>query len=296
MGGSVFRRQTAALTVVLVGALGVAIAAQGGLQRQRLAWPVVEEAVLVPSPAAARIMSLGYRELVADLFWTRTLVYYGEGLSENLSLAWVDSLVATVNALDPLFRRPYRWGAFATTYKRGAATQEEFKASVRVLERGVKAFPEDHELLWLLGLRYTFDLAAADDAEKTRNAERGATYMERAMRAPGAPATYALSAAALRTRLGQTERALKELEEMILNTSDPRARAQLEARYRDLADAGAADAIAEEAKRFDAKWQADLPFAPPSLYVLMGDRPPRAMRRLDELAAPPTLEPTPELP
>lgn len=290
MGGFVFGRQTVALSVVFAGALAGAVVAQGGLQRERQTWPVVEEAVLVPAGTAARIMSLGYRELFADLFWTRTLVYYGEGLSENLSLAWVDALVGAVNALDPQFRRPYRWGAFATTYKNGAATQAEFEASVRVLERGVKAFPEDHELLWLLGLRYTFDLTPKDDAEKTRNAELGATYMERAMRAPGAPATYALSAAALRTRLGQTERALKELEEMILNTSDPRARAQLEAKYRDLADAGAADALAEEAKRFDAKWQAALPFAPPSLYVLVGDRPPRAMSRLDELAAPPTVE------
>ena len=91
---------------------------------------------MVPSPRFARIASAGYGELAADLAWARTLVYYGEGMDAGSSLAYVDPLLEVVNALDPWFYDPYRWGAFATTYRRSTSTQEEFLASIRVLERG----------------------------------------------------------------------------------------------------------------------------------------------------------------
>src|SRR5688572_14777230 len=53
------------------------------LARSRAGWPSIEERVFVPSPTAARVLSLGYGELAADLAWARTLVYYGDGMDKG---------------------------------------------------------------------------------------------------------------------------------------------------------------------------------------------------------------------
>src|SRR5215470_11935647 len=66
--------------------------------------------VTIPSPEAARIMSLGYSEMAADLAWVRMLVYYGNGLIHHNGMPDTEALVRLVNVLDPYFRKVYTWG------------------------------------------------------------------------------------------------------------------------------------------------------------------------------------------
>ena len=247
---------------------------------------------MVPSPRFARLASAGYNELAADLAWARTLVYYGEGMDEGSSLAYVDPLLSVVNALDPWFYPPYRWGAYATTYRRSTATQEEFLASIRVLERGLSRFPDDGDLHWLCGLRYAYDLHSDDPAQQARWRELGAGHLEKAVRLPGARPGLALLAATLRTELGQKDRALRELREMILNTDDVKARTRLEKRYGELASDLAKSAVAQAADELVSAWRANLPYAPTTFYILLGPRPRRL--GLEELTRPETVDVAPE--
>jgi hypothetical protein len=250
-------------------------------QRQALAlrraMPEIDAHVTMPAPAAARLLSLGHNELLADLTWIRTLVYYGDGLAQNHGMPDVEKLILLMNRLDPWFRRPYFWGAHATTYRRQEATQEEFRASADILRRAVARFPADYEMAWLLGLRLYFDLRSPDPQEQARLREEGAMYIERAMRLPGAPSDLPVLAATLRTRLGQKERALRELREMILTTEDERARETLEAKYAALANDASSSEIGSAAKKLEAEWKANLPYVPPSLYILLGPPPPPAI-------------------
>ncbi|MFH0900046.1 MAG: hypothetical protein V2A73_05400, partial [Pseudomonadota bacterium] len=182
-----------------------------------------------------------------------------------------------VCSVDPHFRRPYWWGGFATTYRTGRATQAEFRESIHLLERGLEVFPTDWEIAWLLGLRYSFDVQGKDEEETRRNQELGASYMERAMRSPAAPADLPLLASSLRTKLGQKDRALRELREMILATTDPKTRKTLATRYAAMISEDASAALEQAAEVFDAEWQDNMPQVPPSLYVLLGPRPSRAI-------------------
>lgn len=223
-----------------LGALGlagllVAIATAALAHRAALALRAdsqVDVHIFVPTPEAARLLALGEHELWADLAWIRTLVYYGDGMVHQTGMPDVEKLIALVNRLDPRFRKAYIWGSHATTFRHQTATLEEYQASVEVLRRGVLAFPKDWELHWLLGFRLYQDLApkAATEAEQRRLREEGASYIERAMRLPNAPSNLPLLAANYRSKLGQTERALRELREMILTTEDENAREQLQAR------------------------------------------------------------------
>jgi hypothetical protein len=237
----------------------------------------VDAHTFAPPPSVGRILAMGENELLADLAWVKTLIYYGDGLVHDTGMPDVEELVALINALDPRFRRPYLWGAYATTFRKRTATQDEYVASVAILRRGVAAFPRDWELNWLLGLRLFLDIKAATDEEQRKLREEGAMYIERAMRLPRAPSTLPFLAVSLRTKLGQTERALRELREMILITEDERARAELQARYALLASEAASADLAQEARAMDEAWKINLPYAPRTLYLLLGPPPSPAM-------------------
>src|SRR5690606_4558446 len=108
----------------------------------RSSWPNEEDLVLLPPAAVAPYLSLGERELMADLLWTRALVYYGSSRHGESELRSLTTFIDNILELDPKFRRVYEWAAHAVTYKKARATQEEFRTSVHYLERGIEQFPE----------------------------------------------------------------------------------------------------------------------------------------------------------
>jgi tetratricopeptide (TPR) repeat protein len=269
-------RRPASLVILLLAAAALAVA--GNLLRddtiqRRIASEDRSDDITIPSPRVARFLSLGYNELAADLAWARTLVYYGDGMQRRTELRHVERLTELVNTLDPHFRRPYWWAAYAVTYRQKNVTDEELRSSVKVLERAVEVFPNDWEMHWLLGTRYFLDIKSDDPREQEKIREKGAAYIERAMRLPNAPTNLPILAASMRTKLGQRERALRALEEMILTQTDDAARKELEERYAALASEDAREAMSEAATEFQARWKQHLPFAPPSLYILLGPRP-----------------------
>ena len=244
------------------------------LRRVRAAVPPSEERLFVPNPRTARFVSAGYNELAADVVWARTLVYYGDGMMKGFTMKDVEPMIELVNKLDPWFRRPYLWGAYATTFRQKEATQEEFRASIAILERGLKMFPEDWEMAWMLGLRYFADLRSDDPVEQRQYKEIGASYIERAMRLPDAPEDLPSLAASLRSKLGQHERALRELREMILTMAAGKARDKLIERYEQMSTESQAREIKQASEDFDKQWKSQMPFVPAALYVLVGAPPP----------------------
>lgn len=258
---------------------------QGAANDERASWPKVEEYVVLPSPETAPVASLGYRELMADVTWARLLVYYGSSHIGTSDFRYMQQFADNIIALDPKFKRVYRWAAYAMTHQQGYATQEEFHDSIKYLELGIQAYPDNYELYWLAGMRYWLDLEAPDDPDRERRwRERGAELIEQAMRKPDAPDTLATLAATIRTKLGQRERAKANLREMVLTTDNKKARQKLLDRivYLDQ-DTADADELERFREQFDAAWHAEIPFAPAHWYVLLGDRSTTVIE-LDELA------------
>jgi hypothetical protein len=233
----------------------------------------VDRHVMIPAPRAARIMSLGYNELAADLAWVRMLIYYGDGIQHDTGNPDTEDLVRLINVLNPRFRRAYVWGAYATTMRTGFATQDEYAASVEILRRGIEVFPDDWELNWILGVRLNTELRTGTPDELRSRKEEGAMYIERAMYATNAPADLPILAASLRTRLGQKEQALRDLREMIFMIQDEKARQLLINKYAGMVSQTAGQELAEAADAFNREWKANLPYVPPTFYVLVGAPP-----------------------
>lgn len=222
-----------------------------------------------PGPAAAPIVALGYRELAADLMLVRLIGYFGTPGNDAAHLA--DLAEATV-ALDPTLRRTYELGAIAMTSTPGADNAIRMRA-IRLLETAAAQFPSVYTYPRLAGEIYLVDLVPANDAERLAWQDAGSRLLEAASRKPGAPAQSALAAASLQSRLGQRQRAIDNLRETLLLTTDDGARAQLIAKLAELTNTDSAELAAEvlaEREAFVKRWQAERPAVRASLYVLLG--------------------------
>jgi hypothetical protein len=257
---------TAGIAAVL--ALGGARVAREAAERQ--APRVLADEPYAPAPDTAPLVTLGYRELFADLLFLRLKGYFGG--TQNTANG-VAALVEAIIALDPQYPRIYEWGARAITLASRGVDNAAYLRAIAVLDAGARRFPQDWRLPYLAGEIYTQDLQTTDPAQRRAWDERGTLLTESAIRKPNAPASAATWAATMRTRLGQHQRAIDGLREMLLVTSDDQARARLLEKLAALADSGASELAAEllEARRtFEAAWLATRPAVPASMYVLIG--------------------------
>jgi hypothetical protein len=257
---------TSALVALL--ALGGARIARQAAERE--APQVITDEPYAPAPRAAPLVALGYRELLADLLFLRLTGYFGGGESTAGGIA---ALVEAIVALDPSYHRIYEWGARAITLAALGVDNAAYLRALAVLDAGARQFPDDWKLPYLAGEIYTQDLQTTNPAERRAWDERGTLLTESAIRKPNAPAEAATWAATMRTRLGQHQRAIDGLREMLLVTSDDRARARLLGKLAEL-EHGRASELASELldarHRFEAAWHAARPAVPASMYVLIG--------------------------
>jgi hypothetical protein len=232
------------------------------------------EAPYAPSPESARFTSLGYRELAADLLFFRLVGYFG-GKPEASTTA---SLVEAIVALDPRYERIYAWGGRAMVHSinRGVG-REHYLRAIAVLEIGMQHFPADYKLPQLAGEIYLLDLRTDDPAERRAWDERGSALLERSLRKPNAPAGYATYVAMIRTKLGQKQRAIDGLRELLLITDDRSAQQQILEKLAEL-EGGDSTEIAAEVlelrRKFIDAWGDQRPYVPASLFVLLGQRQP----------------------
>ncbi len=256
-------------------AVTVALAAIGGARLAREAAGARTDVVTepyAPSPGSAPIVALGFREVAADLLWIRLTGYFG---SPDSTADGIAAIVDAIVALDPHYHRAYEYGARAMTIAPHGVTQASFHRALVVLERGITEFPDDWKLPYLAGQIYTQDLVTKDPAERRAWDERGTLLTESAIRKPGAPADAATWVAFMRTKLGQRDRAITDLRELLLVTRDDGARKALIEKLAKLADSDSAEIAAEvfeQRKRFDSAWKRDRPTIPPTMYILLGPR------------------------
>lgn len=234
--------------------------------------PAATEHPYAPTPTAAPFVTLGYREVGADLLYVRLVGYIGAYDSNPEDAA---ALAEGVEALDPYFRRIYEVGAIAMTDARRVPDQRLQLRAVALLERGARRYPRDWRLPNLAGQIYLSDLQTTDPDQRRDWDERAMLLLESASRKPNAPAGAGVQAAIIGSRLGKRERAITGLREILLLTSDRKARQAIIDQLATLA-AGDADEIAAELmaarKQFERAWKAARPALPATFYVLLGPR------------------------
>jgi tetratricopeptide (TPR) repeat protein len=126
--------------------------------------------LVLRSGKVLKVMSLEYAPLLADLYWTRVVQYYGDKAvrhDANLELLW--PLLDVTTTLDPNLLVAYRFGSMflSESAPRGAGRPD---LAIELIQRGIHANPDYWRFYQDLGFIYYFELRDYDKA--------GAAFLE----------------------------------------------------------------------------------------------------------------------
>ncbi|MGH9356707.1 MAG: tetratricopeptide repeat protein [Terriglobia bacterium] len=144
--------------LILAGAVALQIPVRHSIDEMRASAEVTPEIQYVTSGEWLRRLSLGYDGLLADVYWTRAVQYYGtERLSPHPRFGLLGSLLRITTTLDPHLLAAYRFGAIFLAEKppAGAGHPEE---ALQLLQRGITANPDEWRLWGDLGFIEYWDL------------------------------------------------------------------------------------------------------------------------------------------
>jgi hypothetical protein len=114
-----------------------------------------EEGLYLWSGAHVKRLFPGFENLAADLYWIRTVQYFGGTrlFSEDRDFALLEPLIDITVTLDPRFDIAYRYGAvFLSESKPTGAGRP--RSGIALLERGARANPSNWRLKKELGYFY----------------------------------------------------------------------------------------------------------------------------------------------
>ena len=189
-------RTTAVLAAVLVSCMAGAICALEPLDRLRANAPM-EEALYIPSPAVLKGLSLGYSGLMADIYWTRAVQYFGVHHYNNaLRYDLLYPLLDITTRLDPHLLVAYQFGGIFLSQKPPEGAGQPDKA-IELVEHGIRENPDNWKLYYSLGFIY-YDMEAYQDASKV---------FARGSAVPGANPALAVLAASTAEKGGSPETA-----------------------------------------------------------------------------------------
>jgi|HubBroStandDraft_6_1064221.scaffolds.fasta_scaffold537142_1 hypothetical protein len=153
-------------TTVLLLSLAGGVATIRAVDR-RAQNPVNREVLYLSSPKVLRRMSLGYTGLLADIYWTRSVQYFGrQHQSDSGDFPLLAPLLQITTELDPKLLPAYEFGAnfLAPKPPGGAGSPDE---ALALMKFGVEHNPDQWRLYYDLGFLYYTefkDYAAAADA------------------------------------------------------------------------------------------------------------------------------------
>ena len=116
------------------------------------------EVLYVPSGKILRRLSLGHEGLLANIYWTRVVQYFGrKRLGHETRFELLGPLLRITTELDPHLVIAYRFGAIFLAEKApgGAGQPEE---ALQLLRRGIAANPDYWRLWQDVGFVYYWDL------------------------------------------------------------------------------------------------------------------------------------------
>jgi tetratricopeptide (TPR) repeat protein len=147
------RQITVVASILLVSCLAGSVLLLRSIDRQRNG-ATLEEVLYVSSPKLLKHLSLGYGGLLADIYWTRAVQYFGDHLdrgAEHYDL--LAPLLEITTTLDPHLIVAYEYG---TNFLAANGGQPE--RAIQLSEFGIRNNPDNWHLYYGLGFVYYMNL------------------------------------------------------------------------------------------------------------------------------------------
>src|SRR5581483_9451565 len=150
------RSRTAVKSAILAACLTVQVVLVRSIDNART-WATFQNQLYISSPKLLKRLSLGYEGLLADIYWTRVVQYFGGQHSlggGEYKLLW--PLLNITTQLDPHLIPAYEFGGMFLSAKppNGAGSPEE---AIELVRHGIRNNPGDWHLYYDLAFIY-YDL------------------------------------------------------------------------------------------------------------------------------------------
>lgn len=266
----------ALFALAVAGLVALTLGSHASLREDRAEFPRDEDLLYLPPPHHLEVMSLGYREAMADLVWVRAVVFAGDKEGGS-NWAWIMKYLEAIFELSPHFRRPYAWGGVAFVYTGSNIDREMIDRAIELYRRGLTAYPEDHEMLFALGMLLTRDVQTIEgyDAEERAAAKAEGAELIRKAAAFGAPPLVRQYAATLVDEFASDQLAIQFLETQLLEADNEAFRRLLLRKLERLTGRQRIEAIETLRNRFRADRDAAYPYLPEPLFAVIRRAPGR---------------------
>ena len=233
-------------TLAALGALAAAIpAVQARLDARGVERRDAQERLYLWSGEQIRKICPGFENLMADIYWLRTVQYFGHQhlYSDAPSYELLYPLIDITTTLDPRLEIAYRYGAIFLCEPKPTG-KGDCQAGLAVLEKGTRALPNSWSLRQYQGyFRYIF----LDDPQGA------ARILLEAARLPGAPFWLESLSAAILTQGGDRETARTVWRRMYEQAEEGVIRENARYNLERLSALDAIDALNERVRRFQAQ-------------------------------------------
>lgn len=133
----------------------------------------LEEVLYITSPKALKRLAIGYDGLLADVYWTRAIQYFGRHhFLQSGRYELLAPLLEITTTLDPHLIVAYEFGAnfVAPAAPNGAGMPDR---AIRLMEFGIRQNPQEPKLYYALGFIYYMELKDYPKAAQTFEAGSG---------------------------------------------------------------------------------------------------------------------------
>ncbi|NOZ87755.1 MAG: hypothetical protein GXP49_16145 [Deltaproteobacteria bacterium] len=174
-------------------------------------------------PDAERMKPLcfGYTEIASDLVWIQILLYYGAHILHDERFDYMDRMTETAISLDPRFAGLYSWATSTATWRtrrRSYVADENLWLENYYAMLGMRRLPNDWRFPYLLGSNWYYD---RDNLIKTKY------YWEIAAKLPGADPLILERLGTVHRRLGELEKAIQRLEDLLHVVTEPKLKEEI---------------------------------------------------------------------
>lgn len=161
-------------TIVLVALCAVIHWTHGKLDQAVKSAQENNAPAMIPSADSVKFISLGYDQLIADVYWLAFINYYGDGLARQKDhLVLADRYLDLITDLDPQFVQPYWFAAFTIGGDMGQPQRAD-----EIVKKGIVANPNNWYLPFIAGMnQYLF----------AKDEKAAARYYRMASKFPEAP-------------------------------------------------------------------------------------------------------------
>jgi len=176
----------------------------------------LEEVLYIPSPKVVKRLSLGYDGLLADVYWTRAVQYFGtKHHLDSQDYRLLAPLLEITTTLDPHLIVAYEFGAsfLAPPPPNGAALAQR---AVQLVEYGISNNPDEWRLYYNLGFIYYMEL---------KDYAKAADAFARGSKVPNAHPALRIMAAQMAQHAGELQMARMMWTTTYQSTQDPNVRA-----------------------------------------------------------------------